>query len=89
MLQGLFYICSDIERNPALKIKVIEHYEIYINQSQSRCRQISDQTRQIIDEEEVNKNVVMTRLEDLTHSLANWVVSIHCGHLTLVPRAVM
>ena len=31
-----------------------------------------DQTRQIIDEEEVNKNVVMTRLEDLTHSLANW-----------------
>lgn len=30
------------------------------------------QTRQIIDEEEVNKNVVMTRLEDLTHSLANW-----------------
>ena len=31
-----------------------------------------DQTRQIIDEAEVNKNVVMTRLEDLTHSLANW-----------------
>ena len=31
-----------------------------------------DQTRQIIDEEEVNKNVVMTRLEDLTHSLDNW-----------------
>lgn len=31
-----------------------------------------DQTRQILDEEEVNKNVVMTRLEDLTHSLANW-----------------
>lgn len=31
-----------------------------------------DQTRQIIDEEELNKNVVMTRLEDLTHSLANW-----------------
>ena len=31
-----------------------------------------DQTRQIIDEEEVNKNVVMTRLEDLTHSLVNW-----------------
>ena len=31
-----------------------------------------DQTRQIIDEEEVNKNVVMTRLEDMTHSLANW-----------------
>lgn len=31
-----------------------------------------DQTRQIIDEEEVNKNVVMTRMEDLTHSLANW-----------------
>lgn len=31
-----------------------------------------DQTRQIVDEEEVNKNVVMTRLEDLTHSLANW-----------------
>lgn len=30
------------------------------------------QTRQIIDEEEVNKNVVMTRLEDLTHSLVNW-----------------
>lgn len=30
------------------------------------------QTRQIIDEAEVNKNVVMTRLEDLTHSLANW-----------------
>ena len=30
------------------------------------------QTRQVIDEEEVNKNVVMTRLEDLTHSLANW-----------------
>lgn len=30
------------------------------------------QTRQIIDEEEVNKNVVMTRLEDLTHSLTNW-----------------
>lgn len=30
------------------------------------------QTRQIIDEEEVNRNVVMTRLEDLTHSLANW-----------------
>ena len=30
------------------------------------------QTRQIIDEEEVNKSVVMTRLEDLTHSLANW-----------------
>lgn len=31
-----------------------------------------DQTRQIVDEAEVNKNVVMTRLEDLTHSLANW-----------------
>ena len=31
-----------------------------------------DQTRQIIDEAEVNKNVVMTRLEDLTHSLVNW-----------------
>lgn len=31
-----------------------------------------DQTRQIIDEAEVNKNVVMTRLEDLIHSLANW-----------------
>ena len=31
-----------------------------------------DQTRQIIDEAEVNKNVVMTRLEDLTHSLAHW-----------------
>lgn len=30
------------------------------------------QTRQIIDEAEVNKNVVMTRLEDLIHSLANW-----------------
>ena len=30
------------------------------------------QTRQIIDEAEVNKNVVMTRLEDLTHSLVNW-----------------
>lgn len=30
------------------------------------------QTRQIIDEEEVNRNVVMTRLEDLTHSVANW-----------------
>ena len=30
------------------------------------------QTRQIIDEEEVNRNVVMTRMEDLTHSLANW-----------------
>ena len=26
----------------------------------------------MIDEEEVNRNVVMTRLEDLTHSLANW-----------------
>lgn len=31
-----------------------------------------DQTRQIVDEAEVNKNVVMTRLEDLTHSLVNW-----------------
>mgnify|MGYP000039976781 FL=1 len=31
-----------------------------------------DQTRQIIDEEELNKNVVMPRLEDLKHSLANW-----------------
>lgn len=30
------------------------------------------QTRQILDEEEVNRNVVMTRLEDLTHSVANW-----------------
>ena len=30
------------------------------------------QTREVIDEEEVNRNVVMTRLEDLTHSLANW-----------------
>ena len=30
------------------------------------------QTRDVIDEEEVNRNVVMTRLEDLTHSLANW-----------------
>lgn len=30
------------------------------------------QTRQVIDEEEVNRNVVMTRMEDLTHSLANW-----------------
>ena len=30
------------------------------------------QTRQIIDEAEVNKNGVMTRLEDLTHRLANW-----------------
>ena len=28
------------------------------------------QTRQIIDEEEVNRNVVMTRMEDLTHSLS-------------------
>ena len=30
------------------------------------------QTRQISDEEEVNKNGVMTRIEDLTHSLAKW-----------------
>ena len=30
------------------------------------------QTRDVIDEEEVNRDVVMTRLEDLTHSLANW-----------------
>lgn len=30
------------------------------------------QTREVLDEEEVNRNVVMTRLEDLTHSLANW-----------------
>lgn len=30
------------------------------------------QTREILDEEEVNRNIVMTRLEDLAHSLANW-----------------
>lgn len=30
------------------------------------------QSEQLLTEEEVNKNVVMTRLEDLTHSLANW-----------------
>lgn len=30
------------------------------------------QSEQLLTEEEVNKNVVMTRMEDLTHSLANW-----------------
>ena len=30
------------------------------------------QTRQIIDEEEVNKNVFMTRLEDVLHTAVNW-----------------
>lgn len=30
------------------------------------------ESEQLLTEEEVNKNVVMTRMEDLTHSLANW-----------------
>lgn len=30
------------------------------------------QPRPTFEEEEVNRNVVMTRLEDLTHNLANW-----------------
>lgn len=30
------------------------------------------ETIEVIDEEEINRNVVMTRLEDLSHSLANW-----------------
>ena len=30
------------------------------------------QSEQLLTEEEVNKNVVMTRMEDLTHNLANW-----------------
>lgn len=30
------------------------------------------ESEQLLTEEEVNKNVIMTRMEDLTHSLANW-----------------
>lgn len=50
------------------------------------------QTSQTVNdpiEDEVNKNVFMGRLEDLVHSTANWGVSTHYGHSTLVHLAVM
>jgi NADH-quinone oxidoreductase subunit B len=49
------------------------------------------QERQIVTdplEEEVNKNVFMTRLEDVMHTAVNWGVKTQFGHLTLVHHAV-
>lgn len=49
------------------------------------------QERQIVTdplEEEVNKNVFMTRLEDVLHTAVNWGVKTPCGHLTSVPHVV-
>lgn len=48
------------------------------------------QERQIVTdplEEEVNKNVFMTRLEDLAHTAVNWGVRTQFGRLTLVHLA--
>ena len=50
------------------------------------------QERQIVTdplESEVNKNVFMTRLEDVLHTAVNWGRKILSGLLTLVHLAVM
>lgn len=49
------------------------------------------QERQVVTdplEEEVNKNVFMTRLEDVMHNVVNWGRKTQSGHLTLVLHAV-
>ena len=48
------------------------------------------QDRQIVTdplEEEVNKSVMMTRLEDVLHTAVNWGRKTLLAHLTLVPHA--
>jgi NADH-quinone oxidoreductase subunit B len=50
------------------------------------------QDRQIVTdplEEEVNKSVMMTRLEDVLHTAVNWGVKTLYGLLTSVHHAVM
>ena len=50
------------------------------------------QERQVVSDplqEEVNKNVFMTRLEDVLHNVVNWGRKIQFGLSTLVRLVVM
>lgn len=62
----------------------------------TRANQSADQypkqSRELIDDitqAEIDKNVFMAKLSDLTHAAANWGRKTHFGRLTSVPAAAM